>query len=210
MGIDDLRKLAEVCIKHDLLVITDEIYSELTYPCKHHSIAEIPGMHERTLLINGFSKAYSMTGWRLGYLCGPREIMKHIYKIHQYGIMCASTLSQYAGIEALKNGDSDIEMMRNEYLKRRNYVVNRLNAMGLHTFCPEGAFYCFINISKFGLSSSDFALKLLSDARVVLIPGDAFGEQGEGYLRLSYAYSIEKLELALDRLETFVNGLLAK
>lgn len=201
---EDLEALAKVCIKHNLLVVSDEIYSELTYEKKHCSIGAILGMKERTLVINGFSKAFSMTGWRLGYLCGPKEIVKELYKIHQYGIMCAPTISQYAGIEALQNGEKDVIAMREEYELRRNYVVNRLKAMNVDCFLPEGAFYCFLDIRKYGLSSEEFALKLLNKEKVILIPGNAFGTHGEGFLRLSYAYSLEKLKEALNRLEVFI------
>ena len=161
-------------------------------------------MKERTLLINGFSKSYSMTGWRLGYICGPDEIISQMNKIHQYGVMSASTISQYAGIEALVNGDQDIEIMKEEYLKRKEYVMSRLKEMDISCHNPKGAFYCFINISKFGFTSEQFAIRLMNEAKVVIIPGTAFGEHGEGYLRLSYAYSMDKLKEALDRIESFL------
>lgn len=204
MSKEDLQPIADLCIKHDILVVTDEIYSELTYGKEHFTIASLPHMKERTLLINGFSKSYSMTGWRLGYICGPDEIISQMNKIHQYGVMSASTISQYAGIEALVNGDQDIEIMKEEYLKRKEYVMSRLKEMDISCHNPKGAFYCFINISKFGFTSEQFAIRLMNEAKVVIIPGTAFGEHGEGYLRLSYAYSMDKLKEALDRIESFL------
>ena len=204
---EDLRPIAELCIEKDLLLVTDEIYSELTYEGEHFSIASLPGMKDRVLYINGFSKAYSMTGWRLGYLCGPKSLMQHIYKIHQYGVMAAPTISQFAGIEALKNGDDDIVAMREEYERRRNYISNRLREIKIPCFEPKGAFYCFLNIQKYGMTSEEFALKLLQTEQVILVPGTAFGESGEGFLRLSYAYSMEKIKLGLDRLAHFIEGL---
>ena len=204
MNEEDLRLIADVCIKHDLLVVSDEIYSELTYEGKHFSIASLPHMKERTLLINGFSKAYSMTGWRLGYICGPENIISQMYKIHQYGIMCAPTSSQFAGLEALRNGDDDILMMKEEYLKRKNYIMSRLKEMNIPCYNPKGAFYCFLNISKFGYTSEQFALRLMKEAKVIIIPGTAFGERGEGFLRLSYAYSLDELKEALNRIEKFL------
>ena len=203
----DLEEIAKVVIKHDLVVISDEIYSELTYGSKHVSIASLPGMKERTIVINGFSKTYSMTGWRLGYACGPEEIIKEMTKIHQFAIMCAPTTSQYAGIEALKNGDDDIVAMRDAYDERRRYVLNRLNEMGIPCFEPKGAFYVFPDIRKFGLSSEEFCLRLLKEEKVVVVPGNAFGESGEGFVRISYAYSLADLKNALARVEKFVNKL---
>ena len=205
MDEEDLKPIADLCIKHDILVVTDEIYSELTYQNKHFTIASLPSMKERTLLINGFSKSYSMTGWRLGYICGPEKIISQMKKIHQYAVMSASTTSQYAGIEALKNGDENIEMMKREYFKRKEYVISRLKEMKIPCYDPKGAFYCFINISKFGYSSEQFALKLMNEAKVVIIPGTAFGEHGEGYLRLSYAYSLDELKESLNRIESFLS-----
>ena len=204
---EDLEALVPVILKHDLYVLSDEIYSELTYTGKHVSIASLPGMKERTVLVNGFSKAYAMTGWRLGYACGPDWLMKQMTKIHQYAIMCAPTTSQYAAVEALKNGDEDVAMMRESYNERRRFVVHTLNAMGLKTFEPEGAFYVFPCIKEFGMGSEEFAERLLREEKVAIVPGTAFGDSGEGYLRISYAYSLEKLKQALGRLENFVRKL---
>ena len=204
---EDLEALVPVILKHDLYVLSDEIYSELTYTGKHVSIASLPGMKERTVLVNGFSKAYAMTGWRLGYACGPAWLMKQMTKIHQYAIMCAPTTSQYAAVEALKNGDEDVAMMRESYNERRRFVVHTLNAMGLKTFEPEGAFYVFPCIKEFGMGSEEFAERLLREEKVAIVPGTAFGDSGEGYLRISYAYSLEKLKQALGRLENFVRKL---
>lgn len=200
----DLEAIAEVIIKHDLFVISDEIYSELSYFDKHVSIASIPGMKERTLVINGFSKTYSMTGWRLGYACGPKEIIAQMTKIHQFAIMCAPTTSQYAAVEALKNGDDDVANMRDSYNERRRYVLHRLNEMGLPCFTPKGAFYLFPDIRAFGLSSDEFCLRLLNEEKVVVVPGTAFGNSGEGFIRISYAYSLEDLKKALSRVESFI------
>ncbi len=207
---EDLLDIAEVVREKDLFVISDEIYSELTYGREHVSIAGLPGMKERTIMINGFSKSYAMTGWRLGYACGPENIIKQMTKIHQFAIMCAPTTSQCAAIEALKNGDSDVERMREAYDERRRYLVTRLNEMGLHTFEPEGAFYVFPCIKQFGLTSDEFATRLLKEQKVAAVPGTAFGDCGEGYLRISYAYSLENLKRALDRIEIFVEGLKKK
>lgn len=207
MGYKDLEEICEVIIESDLFVISDEIYSELTYNDKHVSIASLPGMKERTLVINGFSKAYSMTGWRLGFACGPAEVIAQMTKIHQFVIMCAPTLSQYAGIEALRNGDDDIEYMRNSYNERRRYVLYRFKEMGLDCFEPEGAFYLFPDIRRFNMTSEEFALRLLNEEKVVVVPGNAFGDSGEGFLRISYAYSIEDLKKALERLERFIQKL---
>ena len=204
---EDLEALVPVILKHDLYVLSDEIYSELTYTGKHVSIASLPGMKERTVLVNGFSKAYAMTGWRLGYACGPDWLMKQMTKIHQYAIMCAPTTSQYAAVEAFKNGDEDVAMMRESYNERRRFVVHTLNAMGLKTFEPEGAFYVFPCIKEFGMGSEEFAERLLREEKVAIVPGTAFGDSGEGYLRISYAYSLEKLKQALGRLENFVRKL---
>lgn len=203
----DLKEIAKIIIDKDIFVMSDEIYSELTYGEKHSSIASIDGMKERTLLINGFSKAYAMTGWRLGYACGPSEIISQMTKIHQYAIMCAPTISQYAAVEALKNGESDVETMRNSYNQRRRFLINRFKEMNLHCYEPSGAFYMFPCIKEFGLSSVDFASKLLQEEKVAAVPGNAFGQSGEGYLRISYAYSLDKLKIAMDRIEHFITNL---
>ena len=204
---EDLEALAKVIIKHDLVVISDEIYSELSYQNKHVSIAEIEGMKERTIVINGFSKAYAMTGFRLGYACGPKEIIKQMTKIHQFCIMCASITSQYAAVEALKNGDNDVALMKEAYDERRRFVLYRLSEMGLPCFTPKGAFYVFPDIRKFNMSSEEFALRLLKEQKVVVVPGSAFGNSGEGFIRISYAYSIEDLKKALARVEAFIKTL---
>lgn len=204
---EDLEAIAEVIRRHDLYVLSDEIYGELTYTDKHISIASLPDMKERTVLVNGFSKAYAMTGWRLGYACGPAEIISQMVKIHQYAIMCAPTTSQYAAVEALKNGDEDVQMMRQSYNERRRFVVHALHEMGLPCFEPLGAFYVFPCIKEFGLSSEEFAERLLREEKVAIVPGTAFGDCGEGYLRISYAYSIENLRIALGRLADFVSKL---
>lgn len=203
----DLEAIAEVILRHDLFVISDEIYAELSYLKRHESIAAIEGMKERCLVINGFSKTFSMTGWRLGYACGPEEILKQMTKIHQFAIMCAPTTSQYAAVEALKNGDRSVEGMREAYNERRRYVVYRLREMGLPCFMPQGAFYVFPDIRGFGLSSEAFALELLKKEKVVVVPGTAFGESGEGFIRISYAYSLEDLKRALLRVENFIRRL---
>lgn len=203
----DLKEIAKIIIDKDIFVMSDEIYSELTYGEKHSSIASIDGMKERTLLINGFSKAYAMTGWRLGYACGPSEIISQMTKIHQYAIMCAPTISQYAAVDALKNGESDVETMRNSYNQRRKFLINRFKEMNLHCYEPSGAFYMFPCIKEFGLSSVDFASKLLQEEKVAAVPGNAFGQSGEGYLRISYAYSLDKLKIAMDRIEHFITNL---
>lgn len=203
----DLEAIAEVVIKHDIFVMSDEIYAELSYKEKHVSIAELPGMQERTILINGFSKAYAMTGWRLGYACGPAEIIKQMTKIHQFAIMCAPTTSQYAAVEALKNGDEDIVQMRTAYNQRRRYLMNAFREMGLECFEPYGAFYVFPCIKEFGMTSEEFATRFLEEEKVAVVPGTAFGDCGEGYLRISYAYSLEDLKVAIGRLERFVTRL---
>lgn len=203
----DLEEIVQVIIEKDILVLSDEIYSELTYGTPHVSIASFPGMKERTILINGFSKAYAMTGWRLGYAAGPAEIMEQMLKIHQFAIMCAPTNSQYAAIEALKNGEKDIQIMRESYDQRRRYLVHTLRDMGLSCFEPFGAFYAFPCIKKFGLTSDEFATRLLNEEKVAIVPGTAFGSCGEGFLRISYAYSLEDLKRALGRLERFVKRL---
>jgi len=204
MDYEDLKDIVDVILEHDLIVISDEIYSELTYGRGHVSIASFPGMKERTIVINGFSKSYAMTGWRLGYAAGPAMIIEQMVKIHQFAIMCAPTASQYAGVEALKNGDPDVEMMRDAYDKRRRYVIHSLRSMGLECFEPYGAFYVFPCIKSLGMTSEEFATKLLQEEKVAVVPGTAFGECGEGYLRISYAYSIENLKIALERIEKFV------
>ncbi len=200
----DLEAVAKIVIEHDLFVISDEIYAELTYLDGHVTIASLPGMRERTVLINGFSKAYSMTGWRLGYACAPKEILEQMLKIHQYAIMCAPTTSQYAAVEAVRNGDVDVSQMREEYNGRRRYLVKRLREMGMHCFEPYGAFYAFPCIRQFGMSSDEFATRMLQEEKVVVVPGTAFGACGEGFLRISYAYSLSKLKEALDRMERFI------
>ncbi len=207
---EDLEAVAELVIKHDILVMSDEIYSELTYKGKHVSIAELPGMKERTILINGFSKAYAMTGWRLGYACGPEAIIEQMTKIHQFAIMCAPTTSQYAAVEALKNGDEDIAGMREAYNQRRRYLMYAFRQMGLECFEPYGAFYAFPCIKEFGMTSEEFATRFLEEEKVAVVPGTAFGDCGEGYLRISYAYSLEDLKLAIGRLERFVKRLRAE
>ncbi|SFR71854.1 pyridoxal phosphate-dependent aminotransferase [Anaeromicropila populeti] len=207
MTYEDLKEIVDVIIEKDLYVISDEIYSELTYGREHVSIASFPGMRERTVVINGFSKSYAMTGWRLGYAAGPAKIIKQMLKIHQFAIMCAPTTSQYAAIEALKNGDSDVAMMRESYDERRRFLVKALREIGMDCFEPFGAFYVFPSIKKFGMTSDDFANKLLQDEKLAVVPGTAFGDGGEGFLRISYAYSIESLKIALGRLENFINKL---
>ena len=205
---EDLEKLVPIIEKHDLFVVSDEIYGELTYGGKKHvSIAALPGMQERTILINGFSKAYAMTGWRLGYACGPKEVIRQMVKIHQYCIMCAPTTSQYAAVEALRNGDEDVRRMRESYDERRRFVLFTLKEMGLPCFELEGAFYVFPCIREFGMTSDEFATNLLKEEKVAIVPGTAFGNCGEGYLRISYAYSIESLKKALKRLENYVRRL---
>lgn len=203
----DLEEIAQVIIEKDLLVISDEIYSELSYGERHVSIASLPGMKERTILINGFSKSYAMTGWRLGYATGPAEIIKQMLKIHQFAIMCAPTTSQYAAVSALQNGDKDVEQMREAYNQRRRYLVHALREMGMECFEPFGAFYVFPSIKKFGMTSEEFASRLLQEEKVAVVPGTAFGDCGEGFLRISYAYSLEDLKKALERLERFVRKL---
>lgn len=204
---DDLEKIVKIIIEKDLLVMSDEIYSALTYKDKHISIASIDGMKERTILINGFSKAYAMTGWRLGYACGPKDIIKQMTKIHQFAIMCAPTTSQYAAIEALKHGDEDVENMRRSYNQRRRYLMHEFKEMGLECFEPFGAFYVFPCIKEFGMTSEEFATRFLKEEKVAVVPGTAFGDCGEGYLRISYAYSIDNLKIAIERLKHFITKL---
>lgn len=203
----ELEEIAKVCIEKDLFVLSDEIYCELTYAGDHASIIQVPGMKERTILINGFSKSYAMTGWRLGYACGPEKIIEQMTKIHQFCIMCAPTTSQYAAVIALRDGDEAVAKMRESYNQRRRYVLSRLNDMGLTCFEPEGAFYVFPSIKRFGIRSEEFATRLLMEEKVAVVPGTAFGDSGEGYLRISYAYSINQLKEALGRIENFVKRL---
>ena len=203
----DLEAIAEVIIRHDIFVMSDEIYSELTYKDKHVSIASLPGMQERTILINGFSKAYAMTGWRLGYACGPHTIIEQMTKIHQFAIMCAPTTSQYAAVEALKNGDADVEEMKLSYNQRRRFLLNAFQEMGLECFEPFGAFYVFPCIKEFGMTSDEFANAFLEAEKVAAVPGTAFGDSGEGFLRISYAYSLDTLREAMTRLNRFITKL---
>lgn len=205
---EDLEKIAEIILEKDLFVISDEIYSELTYAKEDHvSIASLPGMKERTVLINGFSKAFAMTGWRLGYACAPEVILKQMLKIHQYAIMCAPTTSQYAAVEALRNGDEDVQHMRESYDQRRRFLINAFQEMHLDCFEPQGAFYMFPSIKRFGMTSEEFATRLLREEKVAVVPGTAFGDCGEGFLRVSYAYSLKSLKEALSRIKRFVDRL---
>lgn len=204
MDRNDLEKIAEICIEKDIFVVSDEIYSELTYSGEHATIAALPGMRERTVIINGFSKAYAMTGWRLGFAVGPETIIPQMLKLHQYAIMCAPTTSQYAGVEALKNGDDDIARMREAYNQRRRYLVKTLNDMGLECFEPLGAFYVFPSIKSTGMTSEEFANKLLAEEKLAVVPGTAFGDCGEGFIRISYAYSLDELKEAVGRIKNFV------
>ena len=207
MTTEDLEGIAEILRGTDIMVLSDEIYCELTYGREHVSIASLDGMRERTVIVNGFSKTYAMTGWRMGYTLAPREISKQMLKIHQYAIMCAPTASQFAALEALRNGDEDVAMMRAEYNRRRRYLVGGLRGMGIDCFQPEGAFYVYPNISRFGLSSEEFCQKLLYEGGVAIVPGTAFGDCGEGFARISYAYSVEHIAKALDRIEKFIGTL---
>lgn len=201
---EDLEAVAQVVREKDLFIISDEIYAELTYGKKHVTIASLPGMRERTVLINGFSKAYAMTGWRIGYACAPEQILKQMLKIHQYAIMCAPTTSQYAAVEAIKNGDSDIEEMKRSYNERRKYLLGEFRSLGMDCFEPYGAFYMFPCIKRFGMTSEEFATRLLREEKIAIVPGTAFGDCGEGYLRVSYAYSMEDLKRAIRRIRRFV------
>ena len=203
----DLEKIAKIVIEKDLFVISDEIYSELTYTDRHVTIAALPGMKERTVLINGFSKAYAMTGWRLGYAAAPEIILKQMLKIHQYAIMCAPTTSQYAAVDAMKNGDQDVAAMRESYNQRRRYLLHAFEEMNISCFEPQGAFYTFPNIKRFGMTSDEFATRLLKEEKVAVVPGTAFGDCGEGFLRISYAYSLDSLKKALGRIKRFVDRL---
>ena len=205
---EHLLEIARIVEEHDLFVLSDEIYSELTYGEEAHvSIASLPGMKERTVLINGFSKAFAMTGWRLGYACAPEVILKQMLKIHQFAIMCAPTTSQYAAIDAMKNSDDDVKLMRESYDQRRRYLLHAFEEMRLECFEPMGAFYTFPSIKRFGMTSDEFANRLLQEEKVAVVPGTAFGDSGEGYLRVSYAYSLKSLKEALGRIERFVNRL---
>lgn len=204
---DELEEIAKIVKEKDILVMSDEIYSALTYKDKHVSIASLDGMKERTILINGFSKAYAMTGWRLGYACGPKEILSQMTKIHQFAIMCAPTTSQYAAVEALRRGDEEVEKMRQSYNQRRRFLMNAFKEMGLECFEPYGAFYVFPCIKEFNMTSEDFATRLLMEEKVAVVPGTAFGDCGEGYLRISYAYSLENLKIAIERIGNFVKRL---
>ena len=205
---EDLEKLVDIIIEKDLFVVSDEIYSELTFNGKDHvTIASFPGMKERTVLINGFSKAYAMTGWRLGYAAAPNIILKQMLKVHQYAIMCAPTTSQYAAIAAMRDGDQDVKMMREAYNQRRRYLLHAFEEMGIECFEPTGAFYTFPNIKRFGMTSDEFATTLLKEEKVAVVPGTAFGDSGEGYVRISYAYSLKNLKEALERIDRFVKRL---
>lgn len=202
---EELQEIADICIEKDIIVVSDEIYSMLTYGEENHcSIASLPGMKERTIVINGFSKSHAMTGWRLGYACGPKNIIEQMLKIHQYAIMCAPTTSQFAAVEAIKNGDKDVERMRQAYDQRRKFLIKELNDMGLETFEAKGAFYVFPSIQSLKMTSEEFATRLLYEEKVAVVPGTAFGDCGEGFLRISYAYSIENIKVALDRIRDFV------
>jgi aminotransferase len=202
---EDVREIARIAIKHDLIVITDEIYSELTYDGNHISIASLPGMKERTIFLHGFSKAYAMTGFRLGYACGPADLIDAMMKIHQYSMLCASIIAQEAAVEALRHGRNEMEKMKAEYCRRRNLIVKRLNEIGLKCVMPKGAFYAFPNITSSGLSSKEFATRLLQEEKVAVVPGTAFSEFGEGYVRCAYAASFEDIEESMNRIEKFVN-----
>lgn len=204
---EDLTALAEVLEGTNILILSDEIYGELTYGREHCSCAAVPGLAERTILASGFSKAYAMTGWRMGYVCAPRPICTQILKIHQYAIMCAPTTAQFAAIEAMKNGDEDVALMREEYNRRRRYLTSGLRAIGMDCFEPEGAFYVFPNLTPFGLSSEEFCARLLEEHNVAIVPGNAFGDCGEGFARISYAYSVEHITKALEHMETFTKSL---
>ncbi len=204
---EDLEEIAEVLRETNICVLSDEIYAELTYGDKHVSIASIDGMRERTIIANGFSKAYAMTGWRLGYILAPEYFTKQMAKVHQFGIMCAPTTSQYAAIEALKNGDPDIEYMKGEYEARRRLIVSELNRIGIDTFMPDGAFYVFADIRKFGLDDETFCERLLYEKKCAIVPGSAFGESGRGFVRISYAYSTKHIRKAIERLEDFLKSL---
>lgn len=204
---EELMELVDVIIEKDIFVVSDEIYSELTYQGQHCSVASLPGMRERTIVINGFSKSHAMTGWRLGYACGPEEILSQMIKIHQFAIMCAPTNSQYAAIEALRNGEEDVRLMTTEYNQRRRFMVTKLREMGIECFEPFGAFYIFPNIARFGMSSEEFATRFLQEEKVAVVPGTAFGASGEGFVRMSYASSLKNLKIAMERLKNFTERL---
>ncbi|WP_024344897.1 aminotransferase class I/II-fold pyridoxal phosphate-dependent enzyme [Lacrimispora indolis] len=207
MKAEELEEIVKIVIEKDLFVISDEIYAELTYGSDHTTIASFPGMRDRTVLINGFSKSYAMTGWRLGYTAAPRVILEQMLKIHQFAIMCAPTTSQYAAVAALREGDKDVQMMRESYNQRRRYLMHAFQEMGMECFEPYGAFYTFPSIKRFGMTSDEFATRLLREEKVAVVPGTAFGDCGEGYLRISYAYSLDNLKEALNRMERFVKRL---
>jgi len=204
---EELSEIADIIRDTNIIVLSDEIYSEMTYDRVHTSFASLPGMYEHTILVNGFSKTYAMTGWRLGYLCAPEILCLQILKLHQYVIMCAPTTSQYAACEALKNGDDDVAMMIDEYNHRRRYIYNSLKNIGLDSLEPEGAFYIYPNISEYGLTSEEFCEKLLFNYNCAIVPGTAFGDCGEGFVRISYAYSIKHITIALERIEAFLKDL---
>lgn len=210
MTAEDLQPIVDVVLKHDIFVVSDEIYSELSYMGDHVSIASFPGMQERTILINGFSKGFAMTGWRLGYACGPREIIEQMTKVHQYAIMCAPTNSQYAAIEGLRNCDDEVQKMREAYNQRRRFLMHELKRMQLECFEPYGAFYIFPCIKEFGMTSEEFATRFLAEEKVAVVPGTAFGDCGEGFLRISYAYSLDDLKEAIGRLGRFIDRLRAE
>jgi len=207
MKAEELEEIAKIVIEKDLFVISDEIYAELTYGSDHTTIAALPGMKDRTVLINGFSKSYAMTGWRLGYAAAPRVILEQMLKIHQFAIMCAPTTSQYAAVAALRDGDKDVQVMRESYDQRRRYLIHTFKEMGLECFEPHGAFYTFPSIKRFGMTSDEFATRLLREEKVAVVPGTAFGDCGEGYLRISYAYSLKNLKEALSRMDRFIKKL---
>ncbi len=207
MDRQELEQIARIVEEKDLFILSDEIYAELTYGHEHVSIASLPGMRERTVMINGFSKAYAMTGWRVGYACAPARILAQMLKVHQFAIMCAPTTSQYAAIAALRNGDKDVAVMRESYDQRRRYLLHAFKEMGLSCFEPFGAFYAFPSIRRFGMTSDEFATRLLQEEKVAVVPGTAFGDCGEGYLRISYAYSLDSLKEALGRMERFIRRL---
>ena len=207
MNASELKEIADIVLEKDLFVISDEIYAELTYGGDHSTIAAFPGMRDRTVLINGFSKSYAMTGWRLGYAAAPRLILEQMLKIHQFAIMCAPTTSQYAAVAALRDGDKDVAVMRESYDQRRRYLMHAFQEMGLECFEPNGAFYMFPSIKRFGMTSDEFATQLLMEEKVAVVPGTAFGDCGEGYLRISYAYSLKSLKEALSRMDRFIKKL---
>ena len=207
MKAEELEEIVKIVIEKDLFVISDEIYAELTYGSDHTTIASFPGMKDRTVLINGFSKSYAMTGWRLGYAAAPRVILEQMLKIHQFAIMCAPTTSQYAAVAALRDGDKDVQVMRESYDQRRRYLIHAFKEMGMECFEPHGAFYTFPSVKRFGMTSDEFATRLLREEKVAVVPGTAFGDCGEGYLRISYAYSLKNLKEALSRMDRFVKKL---